>query len=593
MGKKKQWRIATWDCETDPFGWNKNSFEDNEVHPFISGLYILDDGTYHEFFNDDLSEYGCYSGIRKFVEFIQDEDLLIYAHNGGKFDFMFLLPWLDPNITLVNGRIAKATIGNCEFRDSFMILPVPLSSMEKDIGFDYEKMHYKKRAKHIEEIRTYLRNDCVYLGNWVHDFIDRYGVQFTLAGTSMKEIKKSGIPLVRSFPDYDAQFRKYYFGGRTQCFKKGYHKGPLVYYDINSAYPYAMLHKHPIGTTRTQFIKKNGQAKLPEGRDCVFFADIRAISKGCLPLRNPDTKKLEYPDDDEIREYKTTCWEIWAGLDTGTLEIIEVLDGWRFIDVGDFSSFIIPYYEQKNASVKGSPEYLFSKLIMNAGYGKWGLNVGEFKNYVLTPFGKHPMSDEPVPDYPPTTEEEAEIYYEWKSRFDAWSLYADHNEYSVWEQPDPGTMYNNVATAASITGFVRAYLWRHICQCKNVLYCDTDSVVCSEFAGNIGDELGQWSLECYVRQAWIAQRKMYCLEVESNPWKTKVETKRRKKRNVTTLSIEYKPDYKTASKGVRLSPEEIIRGVNDGGKVTYEKPSPAFSVKYAQRFLRKTIDFDA
>lgn len=577
MAKKKKPRpVWVLDCETDPFGWNPDSFEDNEVHPFVWGLRNLADGSYYEFWNDDLNEYGCYSGTRKFIEFIQDEEGLFYAHNGGKFDFMFLLPWFDKDITLVNGRIAKATIGKCEFRDSFMILPVPLSQMEKETDFDYaEKMHFMRRHKYKKEIADYLKSDCVNLGVWVQNFIDQFGIQFTLAGTALKEIKKVGIDVPTTYEHYDSKMRPFYFGGRTQCFEKGEFEGPLDYYDINSAYPFAMLHKHPMSQLHTEF-----RGKLPAGRNAVFFATIEAISKGCLPVR-VENDKLHYPVDDVVREYNATCWEIWAGLDTGTLEIKKVLWGVRFLECGDFSAFINKWYDIKKNSEKGTAEYLFSKLIQNACYGKYGQDARSFKKFCLTPVNKHPMYDVPLPT--------AETAEEWQAEFDSWKPYGDHYEYSVWEKPDPGFRFYNVATAASITGFVRAYLWRHICASDGVLYCDTDSIICKRFVGVVGDELGQWSHECDVLRAWIAQRKMYCLETSVNPWKSEVK----QRKNTTTLTIEYKPEFKTASKGVRLTPEQIIKGVRHGGQLTVQKESPAFSVKFGQRFIEKTIDFNS
>jgi hypothetical protein len=566
MARKKDTRkIAVIDCETDPFGWNPKKFDENEVHPFVWGFYSLSESTYHEFWNDNVNEYGDYSATRKLVEFLQGEDYIIYAHNGGKFDFMFLLPWLDEDITLVNGRIAKATLGTCELRDSFMILPVPLSAMEKQTGFDYEtKMHYARRHLYRDEISTYLKSDCKNLAEWVGNFITRYGVKFTLASTSMMEIKNSGYNIIKMNEKHDEKFRPYFFGGRVQCFQKGKFTGPLQYVDINSAYPYAMLHNHPTGGIYTEF-----KDKLPKrGRNTCYFATILAVSSGCLPLRDADGK-LIYHTDNVAREYNATGWEIEAGLDTGTLDIKKVIIGYRYISIANFEKFILGYYALKNASEKGSPEYLFSKLIMNAGFGKWGMNPREFKAYKLMPYGQSPPKPKKPSDGP-----------EFKP-------YADHFEYSVWYAPDPDMHgFYNVATAASITGFVRAYLWRHICASKGVIYCDTDSLICTEFSGQIGNMLGEWSLECVVDTAWIAQRKMYCLLVDSNPWKSAID-------EAGKLTLWFAPQYKIASKGVRLSPQEIIDGVEFGGKVNFQKPSPAFSVKYGQRFLEKSIDFSS
>ena len=46
---------------------------------------------------------------------------------------------------------------------------------------------------------------------------------------------------------------------------------------------------------------------------------------------------------------------------------------------------------------------------------------------------------------------------------------------------------------------VRAYLWEHIHTSKGVMYCDTDSIICEEFVGKVGAELGEWEIEAAVR----------------------------------------------------------------------------------------------
>jgi len=540
MVKKKTKKIAIIDAETDPFA------EDTEVFPFVWGLYIPEDGTYYEFWNDDLSKYGDMSGTDKLMEFIQDEEYRIYAHNGGKFDFMFLLKYFEPELTLVNGRIAKAQYYENEFYDSWMILPVPLSQMEKELEFDYSKMHHKKRAKYKDDISRYLKVDCVGLGKWVMDFIGRFGTKFTLASTSFQEIKKSGRDIENTTEFHDERFRAFYFGGRTQCFKKGAFKGNFVYYDINSAYPYAMLFTHPIGTT---YVRKENPVDLPP-KEKVFFARITALSRGCLPYRDSETDKLQYFDDGVIREYYATGWEIYAGLETGTLTIKSIQETFAFVTTENFQSFINTFYEEKNNSQKGSPEYLFAKLIMNSGYGKFGMDSRKFKEYKILEFGEDPNTKADV------------------ETGDLWTLYCDYPDYSVYERPNPTDKFYNVATAASITGFVRAYLWRHICASKEPLYCDTDSLICREFSGKIGTELGEWDLECELSEAYIAQRKMYAVKVKDSD------------------------DWKTASKGVRLTWQQIKHGVETQTVLNVVKESPAFSVKYGQRFFNKNIDFN-
>ncbi len=64
------------------------------------------------------------------------------------------------------------------------------------------------------------------------------------------------------------------------------------------------------------------------------------------------------------------------------------------------------------------------------------------------------------------------------------------------ELDEPDKRFYNVAVAASITGYVRAYLFRAIKNCSGLLYCDTDSLA---FTGKhslaVGNDLGAWDHE--------------------------------------------------------------------------------------------------
>ena len=73
--EKPQTRIAVIDFETDPFLY------DRVPEPFSAGFY--DGETYIDFWGDDCADQLiCYLESRK-------DNLIIYAHNGGKFDFYY------------------------------------------------------------------------------------------------------------------------------------------------------------------------------------------------------------------------------------------------------------------------------------------------------------------------------------------------------------------------------------------------------------------------------------------------------------------------------------------------------------------------
>ena len=120
----------------------------------------------------------------------------------------------------------------------------------------------------------------------------------------------------------------------------------------------------------------------------------------------------------------------------------------------------------------------------------------------------------------------------------------------------------NVATAASITGCVRAHLFRSLRAVREPVYCDTDSIICRDPGTlKIGRELGEWKEEAESKAGglWIAGRKLYALEKKGGGWKL-------------------------ASKGVRLSPREI-QTVANGEAVKSTLHAPTFSL-YTTRSAR-------
>ena len=100
------------DCETDPFKFGR------VPEPFLWGAY--NDGTYLEF-----------GTTNEFAEWAKRQQAVIYAHNGGKFDFHFLNEFMDPyeELLVIDGRITAFRFGAAEFRDSFSISVKPKSSM--------------------------------------------------------------------------------------------------------------------------------------------------------------------------------------------------------------------------------------------------------------------------------------------------------------------------------------------------------------------------------------------------------------------------------------------------------------------------------
>ena len=524
MAKKNKFRITVLDFETDPFKHGEL------VKPFTCGFY--DGDSYVDFWGDD-----CVEQVMEYLRY--EEPCIIYAHNGGKFDFFFMLDHLDEKLKIINGRIAQATIldGLHVLRDSYLILPMPLKSHGKKV-ISYRKMRKQYREKYKKEILQYQRYDCESLHAWVMSFIELYGNGLTLAGAAFKQLKKTGYQVTNTYVDFDSVFREYYFGGRVECFKKGAFYGEHLYVDINSAYPFAMMSKHWQGS---QYSYYANPTKLPDN-DFTYFAEIDAVSRGALPLKVEG--KLHFFNDEIVRRYKVSGWEIQAGLDTGTLAIKKIHIVYKPLFKADFKAYVNKFFALKlDAEKRGDHTMrMFAKLMLNSAYGKFGQDGRNFEDFAITPFGGYPEGD-------------------------AWSPYSfTETGHTLYSKPAPVDRFFNVATAASITGFVRAYLWRSICSSDSPLYCDTDAIICKSFTGDIGEQLGQWDIEARPIEIYIAQKKMYALKMADG-------------------------SVKKACKGVHLKFNQIKNGVLNRENIVFKKPSPAFSLKYGARFFTREINF--
>jgi len=523
LGYKRR-EIWVVDSETDPFKKKR------VPKPFIWGAY--NGIEYHEFKTPD-----------QIVDFFYNKRVIVYAHNGGKFDWFFLLHRIAPftDMMIISGRLSKFKIGECEYRDSINILPIPLSAYKKD-EFDYSKMEKEVRHLHMPEIKKYLKNDCVYLYEVVMKFIEEYGLNLTLASSALKKWQKiSKMKAPKTNKMFYNEIYPYYYGGRVQPFVMGEIKKRFKVIDINSAYPFAMKHEHPYGNSymvsgvlpvAPSFIKKS-------------FIKLKAKATGVFPLR---TKKgLNFPNDGEIYEFNITGWEYLTAQKIGKLKDEKIIEVITFYDTINFNEYIDHFYEMKNEMKKkgDSAMYLFAKLFLNSLYGKFGANPEKYNEFKTI------------------NSEWIEACYE-----DGYEFCSELNEnISVIQKPidEMKQRYYNLGVSASITGFVRAYMMEAIHKCKGVMYCDTDSIACED-TGDLeldGSKLGAWDVEAVCDYGAIAGKKLYAFQKLDGSWKT-------------------------ASKGVRLTAEELVK-IAKGEEITAENTAPTFSIKKQAHFISRRI----
>lgn len=534
------------DAETDPFRKGR------VPKPFIWGLWDIDNKEYYEF-----------TDTNSFVEFISEKDVIVYAHNGGKFDWHFITDYIDDfeALTIIAGRLAKFNIGLAEFRDSYNIIPAPLSAYQKDeIDYAIFEEGVRDIPENWEKIRAYLKSDCVYLGDLVETFINEFGMSLTQAGAAMKTWSKmTGVKKPKTTDFYYGEFKKYYYGGRVECFHKGEYHGPFKVIDIKSAYPFAMVHRHPWGTVYNTYDCMPSHFDDSDIERC--FITMLAESHGAFPVRTKTG--LQFPNDGELREFHITGWEYLAARDTGALVDARIKTVIEYLESISFEDYVNHFFalkqeaedQMKIATAKGdwkalaywTAQRLFAKLFLNSLYGKFASNPENYEEFMTLPAD---MLEAALNE-------------------DGWFFCKLISETTaVVNRPlqEEKRRYYDVAVAASVTGFVRAYLWRNISKTDTPLYCDTDSIA---FAGNhrgidMANRLGAWELEAECDYAAIAGKKLYAFR--------KLDGK-----------------YKVASKGVRLEPAEIIE-IAQGGTVHYMPEAPTFSIKQGTvKFQGRTI----
>jgi len=529
--KKKPTRvIAVADTETDPFLYGR------VPKPFSVGLY-LETGEYWDFWGADC--------VAQFLTKLREikTPLRIYMHNGGKFDFFFFLSELENPVKIINGRIVVAQIGIHEFRDSYAIIPVPLKAYVKD-DIDYWKFEERCREKYKPEIQKYQKSDCVYLCDLVSAFNKQFGDRLTIGGTAIKKLQELH-PFQKGDVLHDVKFRPFYFGGRVEAFKTGRHKGEFNVYDVNSMYPDVMRNgTHPTGTRYIEIenfkLDKNGDVvKFP---GIPYFAHIEAHNLGALPTRTKEGLDFNCP----FGEFHATSHEIKVALKHGLLKITKPIKVYIPCFTINFKTYVDTYYQQRNeAKARGDKvNEIFAKLLLNSAYGKFGQNPENYFDWQILPVGQFPDDME------------------------KWAIYEMHDSVTIFQKPIDRHSYYDVAVAASITGAARAKLLDAIAQTPDILYCDTDSIICS---GNFGPEvdakkLGAWKHEAKLHSIAIAGKKLYAGRGFDN---------------------QGKPLVKIASKGVKCTALQIEK-MCAGKTIEWKSQAPNFKMSGDVKFVKRS-----
>ena len=461
--------IAVIDAETDPFVYGRIP------KPFIWGFATAD--TYEEFYSTE-ELYNFLLSLKK--------PHLVYAHNGGKFDFHYLLNLIRPQmIKIINGRIASFKIGKCELRDSLLIIPRSLDSLGAGkLEIDYSLFEYEERKEHMPEIREYLKQDCYALLKVINRFKEEYGLSLTIAGAALNYYETHFGKVKRTTKAFYDRIAPFYRGGRVEALKTGSFKKKMKYIDLNSAYPYVMKKKlHPAGTVLHH---TRNLAKVPD--NTPYFIEFQGYTEGAFPVTDPVTKKTHYPTGKYT--IKTTSWEFETAISLELVKVDKILNIFYTTEVINFEDYVDHFYDVRRVHKKLDDKLgeQIAKLFLNSLYGKFGANPENYNDFYIDEYNNKLIEN-------------------------GWNIHTEiDDEKCLYIRPTSQRQYINVATAASITGAVRAMLLKGLYCTHMPVYCDTDSIIC-ESTGDLtlGTNLGEWDLEFLPTETHIAAKKIYAL----------------------------------------------------------------------------------
>lgn len=419
----------------------------------------------------------------------------IYAHNGGKFDFLPIVEELSKrkvpyHLTQIAGRLAQVKIitdnsNRVTLRDSICILPDKLKNLTKafkvenqkgEIDFDKEEFD-KNNPRHM----SYLKDDLYGTYQVLAKFFNTEKVRdvrpkLTIASTALAVHRTTLKNPVRKSPNYIQNFvRQSYVGGRVEIFK---HDGTaLNSYDFNSLYPYCMR-SFPVP------VEYIGEAYDYEtfGFHKITIFCPEGVKIPILPIKL--NGKLIFPTGLITGIFFSE--EIKLAISSG-YKLIKYHYGEAFSREFDFfKEYVEFFYELRQKNKGGSLDYI-SKLFLNSLYGKFGQKE-EFSSLQTIDFDSG---------------QAGEIFGD-EETFNKFGLIVAKTKKRV-----PHML---VHIASSITSHARIHLYRDGLSRypDSIRYCDTDSLYTPENYPS-SRELGALKFEDSYDYGYFRLPKTYAL----------------------------------------------------------------------------------
>ena len=396
----KDVNFAVFDIET--YKW---------IYPYAVGFY--DGIEYKQFLGKN-----CIKDFISFIAVKKYRGYRIYAHNGGKFDFNFLVQELQHrkfNINMIfqgsrclllklythlyrneEGNITHSNV--IQFVDSIGLLKFGLDALTKDFDVQHKKLNFmdKKGTERDYEylyrlfkendvrFHDYLRNDVyglyevlVKFNNLIKENNGQLGL--TIASTSLKTFQTGYLnnDIKMTNKESNDEMKLSYFGGRVEILRMMLPEDKYRCYDVNSLYPYVMFNNEfPISKPKTI---NNITPTMIKELTGITKCRVKAPKDLYLPvlpykLKLGGHNKLIFPLGkfdgywDNVQLAK--AMELGYKIEPTKMMVFKT----DYI----FKDYVTNFYKLKSSSEPKTPSYILAKLMLNC----WDL-----KTEVLTPNG--------------------------------------------------------------------------------------------------------------------------------------------------------------------------------------------------------------
>jgi hypothetical protein len=543
--------------------------EDGTQIPYLICIYSKD-------FQISFEQKENNNIIDEFIDFLQilkknhKTYYYIWAHNGMKFDYLFLLPSIIKHFNLrVFGKlcdIKSINLGNIRFLDFFKFFPTSLNSLSKTflnkskLEFDFNLIFDKNSAiMNMETAVKYCMMDSQLLYEIIHLFdnmcYEKYQISINdcLSSSHLSKLifqnKYLNVTLKGSIlEDYDKELSSYH-GGMCISFVKGFYNKPIYVYDINSSYPSCMRNFMPY-----EFIKEKEISKITKITDHYLYYVTFKFPEYNI-LCNLPTKV----DGEMVFLQNGSGW--YWGIELKTALKLDVKLCYekvrKYKKYKLFENFVTDLYTKRKESKNDPVLYSLYKSILNSLYGKFGQKLRSV-NYI----------------------ERYDTFLENHLQINDITLLTDEIAYISYK--DDYQYYNSIGSLVRLSSYITATGRSKILEPildqskKNLLYMDTDSLfLTSPLNDKWCDEveLGKFKCEIYKEGGIFISAKCYALLPD---------TKKMKGVNIKNVRIEHYFELLEHNKAVI----DTTSSIKSMGNVKISTTSKVITdIYYKRRFI--------